>query len=233
MGASEGLAALALLCFAGTSIWLVIWDLRYRILPNRIVIPGLVATLALLVLSALAHGLSSGEWFQAPGPLGHPDPCAGSVGAAFWPAPIPAVSWLAETLGGAAAAFGVGAALWLAVPGGFGGGDVKAAPLAGGVLGFVGGWPGVLVGFLAAAIIAGLWGTFLVLRRRSGGGGGARSGSGASPSSGRRSGRGFGRGFGSRIERVDRLPFAPALFAGSWIVLVSDAALAALGAAAG
>lgn len=83
--------------------------------------------------------------------------------AADWDGP----SRLISTLGGAVAAFGLLLLLWLALPTGIGGGDVKLAPLVGAVLGFFGSWSAVLAGLLLAFLFAAVWG--LVLKRRGGG----------------------------------------------------------------
>ena len=209
MGAAEGFAALGLLCFLGASVAITVIDARFRRVPNRIVLPALAVMLGLFAAAAVAHGAAAGEWF---------DPSATVVARAgessvFWPPAIPAVTWLGETFGGATLFFALALAGWLTRPGALGGGDVKAAPLAGGALGFVAGWPAVLWGLFLAAVIAGAAGAMLAVRARRGS---SRPGLAGMPG-------------GETPETPPVLPFTPALFVASWAVLLFDAGSVVLG----
>ncbi|MBK0420935.1 hypothetical protein JD292_02415 [Leucobacter sp. CSA2] len=196
MDVSAGLAALGLLSFAIASAGLAAHDVRHGTIPNRGVVAALAITAGLTGAAIIAHGAATGEWTG-------PEPAATGGAAAAWPSPAPALPWLAETFGAALACFAGALALWLAAPGHLGGGDVKAAPLAGLALGFATGWPGVLWGMLLAAAIAAVIAALRGIARRR-----------------VRAPRGAGAGPAARA-----LPFAPALFGGAWLVLVVDAGM--------
>lgn len=74
------------------------------------------------------------------------------------------LGWL---LGGAAALLALFLLLWLAVPAGIGAGDVKIAPLVGGMTAYMGGAWALSIGVAVAFACAAAWG--LMLRRRGGG----------------------------------------------------------------
>lgn len=114
------------------SVWLSAVDLATRRLPNRLVGWATVSTLGLLAASSAVL---------------LPTALRGS-----------ALEDLAWMCGGALALFALFLLLWRAAPGGLGGGDVKVAPLVGGVLGFFGGAWAIVIGAALACAIAALWG---------------------------------------------------------------------------
>ncbi|MBK0419271.1 prepilin peptidase [Leucobacter sp. CSA1] len=119
-------------CFVVFSVWLSVVDLVTRRLPNRLVAWGTGSTLGLLAASGLVQ-LAAGVR-------------------------DPALRDLGLLAGGAAALFGLLYLLWRTAPAGIGGGDVKVAPLVGGVLGFFGGAWAVVLGAAVACVIAAIWG---------------------------------------------------------------------------
>lgn len=165
---SSLLWVLGALGFVVSSIWLSVVDLATRRLPNRLVGWSTAVTLGLLAASSAVRLPTA------------------SRGAAL--------EELLRLAGGAAVLFAAFYLLWRLAPRGFGGGDVKAAPLAGGALGFFGGFWALLVCAVVAFGVVAIWGA--VARR----GGSQRS-----------------------------VPFAPCLFAGAWIVLLSAPLVMILG----
>lgn len=116
----EGLAIGAALTWgAGASVVVAVCDLRWRRIPDRIVLPALVGVPGLLSLPVLMHTLIPWQWPPTNEDLGGA-PALGTgvlVGTTF------ALVHLA-----------------LALAGGLGGGDVKFALLLGILLGAAGGW---------------------------------------------------------------------------------------------
>lgn len=107
-------------------------DIRHRRLPNRLVAWAVCTPLGLLAASRIAL-LPTAQ-----------------VGVALRD--------LAFLVGGAAAMLALFVLLWTARPAALGGGDVKAAPLAGGVLAFFTGAWGTFSGLVIACAFAALWG---------------------------------------------------------------------------
>ena len=130
----------AVFALAGALVWagvasglVVVSDIRYRVIPNRVMVPALIGVPALLALAVL---LTAGQ-------PGAPGIAQAMDGAAL----------LDGFLGGtilAAVHFA------LAMAGGLGGGDVKLALLLGILLGTLGGWPAVWWGGVLAWGCAGI-----------------------------------------------------------------------------
>ncbi len=77
------------------------------------------------------------------------------------------IARLTSTLGGAATLFALYFVIVFAYPRGMGGGDVKLAPLVGGVLGYVG-WPALAVGGFAGFVFGAVFGVVLMIMGRAG-----------------------------------------------------------------
>lgn len=154
------------LAFLVASVWLSAVDIVRRRLPNRLLARLTALTLGPLVIGCLIRLFGAGRAL--------------------------ALEDLLRMLGGAALLFAFFAVLWSASPRSFGGGDVKVAPLVGGVLGFVSGFWAVIVCAAVAFACAAIWGA--VLR------GAEPSGNGAEPRT---------------------VPFAVCLFAGAWVVILA------------
>ncbi|WP_426976538.1 prepilin peptidase [Pseudarthrobacter sp. O4] len=147
------LVAAACAYFALMAVRLAVIDIRYHLLPNRIVFPS-YAVAGVLLLGAAASTAFLG---------------------------VPATDVTSDvTPDGAAGLFGVpglrivagGAVLWLfyfllraLYPPGMGFGDVKLAGVLGMYLGFLG-WPHVFAGTIAAFLLGGLWSLGLLALRR-------------------------------------------------------------------
>lgn len=114
------------------SVWLSIGDVRARRLPNGRVACATAVTLGVLLLAVGLRFIAAG-WAVAGVPL-----CG--------------------LLGGAVAFFAVFLVSWLAAPRHVGAGDVKIAPLVGGVLGYFGVIPALLIGLAVAFACAAVWG---------------------------------------------------------------------------
>lgn len=126
-------SALALLWFAGLSVTVAVADVRWRRIPNRVVLPALIGmpvVLAVPLLVALVAGTSADTEAQSRSLL---DGCLGAL------------------------ALFVGY-LMLVLLGGLGCGDVKLAAILGLQLGYFGGWGAVLLGTLLAWVTAGVVG---------------------------------------------------------------------------
>lgn len=137
----------ALLWFAAISIVLTVIDVEHQRLPDRIVLPSLVVILGLLTTATVLVALSG-------------DP-SGTFEAWGW-------AQLIRTFGGAAALFALYVVIALIYPAGMGGGDVKLAPIIGGLLGFIGGWGVLAVGAFAGFLLGALWGVALMIAKRAG-----------------------------------------------------------------
>ena len=159
--------AVGLLGFVVASVWLSAVDIVRRRLPNRLLAWATAAALGPLVAGCL---------IRTPG-----------AGRAL------AMEDLLRLFGGAAMLFAFFFVLWRVAPRSFGGGDVKLAPLVGGMLGFVSGFWAVLVCAVIAFACAAVWGAVLRVADS-------------------------GRPAGTAARTV---PFAACLFAGAWVVIVS------------
>lgn len=136
VGAAPELPALTML--AGLGLVLAGVDVRAHRLPDALVLPAYPLLTVLLGVAALTGG----------------DPPAGA-----------ATSGAATAAGGGAAAFGVLYVLAVAVPAGFGYGDVKLGGLLGAGLGWYG-WSPVVAGLFCGFVYGGLCaGAMLVARR--------------------------------------------------------------------
>lgn len=135
------LIALAYSFFVIVGVWLSAVDLRWRILPNRIVLPSTGVGLVLLLAATV--------W-------ANPDAAAADV-----------VGQAARTVLGGAALFVVFLVLALISPRGLGMGDVKLAALVGSFLAFES-WRALLLGAAAGFIGVALVGSVLLVTRRGG-----------------------------------------------------------------
>lgn len=129
---SQMLWSLGLLGFLVASLWLSIIDIETRRLPNALL--GWLSWLTLLS-------------FAASSALLLPTPHAAE-----------GVADLTQLVLGGAGLFAGFYLLWRLRPGGLGGGDVKLAPLVGGVAGMLGGMWAVLMCAALAFAIAAVWG---------------------------------------------------------------------------
>lgn len=136
---STALTLIGLGVFLVSSVWLSIVDVYTRRLPNRLVAWSLLGCLGPLVAANLV---------LVPTALRDT-----------------ALADLAALLLGAVVLGGVFALLWRFAPAGLGGGDVKIAPIAGGVLGLLGGTWSIVAGIVVACVFAVIWSA--VLKRRS------------------------------------------------------------------
>jgi leader peptidase (prepilin peptidase)/N-methyltransferase len=135
------LTALAYSFFVVIGVWLSAVDLRFRILPNRVVLPAIGIGLVLLLAAGAADGGVSSQ--------------ADVAGQA-----------LRVVLGGSAL-FVVFLTLALISPKGLGMGDVKLAALVGMFLAFDS-WTSVFLGTAVSFICAALIGGLLLMTRRAG-----------------------------------------------------------------
>lgn len=139
---STALTLIGLVVFLVSSVWLSIVDVQTMRLPNRLVAWSLVGCLGPLVAANVVL---------------LPTALRGD-----------ALADLAALLLGAVVLGAVFAALWRFAPAGLGGGDVKIAPVVGGVLGLLGGVWAVAAGIVIACVFAVIWNA--VLGHRSGDG---------------------------------------------------------------
>lgn len=143
---ASALASVALCLFACVSVVLTVIDVRERRLPNRIVVPS---SIGIIVLLSAAIGV------------------AALAGDPAWELAGRGRASLTTTLGGAVVLGVAYLVLAMLSRGALGGGDVKLAPLIGGVLGYFGGWGTIIVGTLAAFALAGMLAVgLLALRHR-------------------------------------------------------------------
>lgn len=138
-GASWVFGVLGVVSLAVFTVWLTVTDIRTRRLPNRVVAWGVALTLGLTLVSGLLAFVGSS------------DP------AALWRLVCAAVGATVLTL--------IFLALWLVSPRGIGAGDVKIAPLVGGVTVYVGGVFALLICVVVASLVAVLWDVILRKRR--------------------------------------------------------------------